>query len=108
MLVLSLPRYSTHTIELCAEASDAGVPVIAVTDSPHAPVLAHVRHALIAPAQHPMLPASGVGLLGLLESLCMLLATSGPRSSDELLRMAQAGARFRVDARAQPARKPRA
>ena len=104
LLALSLPRYSSLTVELCAQASEAGVPVLALTDSPQAPMLAHARHALIAPAQHPMLPASGVGLLGLLECLCMLLATHSTRSRDELARIAQAGARFHQDARVHPAR----
>jgi len=98
LLALSLPRYSILTVELCAQASEQGVPVIVLADSPTSPVIAHARHALIAPAQHPMLPASALGLVGLIECLCMLLAAANLRTHEQLLCMTQGTARFHTDA----------
>lgn len=97
LLALSLPRYSALTVELAALAHAGGATVIALTDSPASPVLAHAHHRLIAPAQHAVLPASSVGVLALLEGLCTLLAAQNHRSRDELLRRSRGASRFHID-----------
>ena len=97
LVALSLPRYSELTVNLCALAHERGVPVIALTDQPNAPIAPYAQHLLLAPTQHPMLPASGVAALGLLEGLCTMLAAASPRSPDEMLRLSQGAARFHMD-----------
>lgn len=104
LIAMSLPRYSELTVDLCALAHERGVPVIAITDSPAAPIAAFAQHLLIAPAQHPMLPASGVVMMGLLEGLCTMLAAASPRSPDEMLRLSQGAARFHIDTAARAGR----
>lgn len=98
LLAISLPRYSTLTVELCALARERGVRVVAITDSPASPVAPHAHHVLLAPSQHAVLPAGGVGALGLLEGLCALIAAESPRSHEELLELALGASRFHTDA----------
>lgn len=98
LLALSLPRYSALTVDLCALAREREVAVVALTDSPTSPVVPHARHVLLAPSQQPVLPASGLGVLALLEGLCTLIAAASPRSRDELLALALGAARYHVDA----------
>jgi len=43
LLLLSLPRYSTLTLELADFAAKRGVPVAAITDSPGAPIASRAR-----------------------------------------------------------------
>ena len=105
LLAISLPRYSRQTLELCALAHARGIPVLAITDSPGAPIAAHARHILLAPAQHPMLPASAMGVLGLLEGLCTVLAASSAWSADEMRERSQLADAFHADA--SPQRQPR-
>ncbi len=98
LLAISLPRYSTLTVELCALARERGVWVVAITDSPASPVAPHAHHVLLAPSQHAVLPAGGMGVLGLLEGLCALIAAQSPRSREELLELALGASRFHTDA----------
>lgn len=98
LLAISLPRYSTLTVELCALARERGVWVVAITDSPASPVAPHAHHVLLAPSQHAVLPAGGMGVLGLLEGLCALIAAQSPRSREELLELALGATRFHTDA----------
>lgn len=98
LLALSLPRYSTLTVDLCALAREREVTVVAITDSPSSPVAPHAQHLLLAPSQQSVLPASGMGVVGLLEGLCTLIAADSPRSRDELLALALGASRFHVDA----------
>lgn len=97
LLAISLPRYSTLTVDLCALAQERGLSVVALTDSPAAPVTAHAHHTLLAPSQHTVLPASGMGVIGLLEGLCALIAAQSPRSHEELLNLALSAAHFHIN-----------
>lgn len=98
LLALSLPRYSTLTVDLCALARERQLTVVAITDSPRSPVVPHAHHVLLAPSQQSVLPVSSTGVLGLLEGLCTLLAADSPRSREELLALALGASRYHVDA----------
>lgn len=84
LVALSLPRYSALTLELCSFARERGLAVVALTDSPASPLCSLADQVLLAPAQHSVLPASGVGMLGLLEGLCSIVAAASPRVPSEL------------------------
>lgn len=84
LLLLSLPRYSTLTIELADFATGRGVPIAALTDVPGAPVAARARWVLLAPAAAATLPASAVALVTLLEGLCAAVAARSTRRAHEL------------------------
>lgn len=84
LLLVSLPRYSTLTLELADFAVRRGVPVGAITDSPGAPVATRARWLLLAPTPSAVLPASAVAPMALLEGLCAAVAARSPRHPDEL------------------------
>ncbi|MES2940774.1 MAG: MurR/RpiR family transcriptional regulator [Pseudomonadota bacterium] len=97
LVALSLPRYSVHTLQLCAFAREQRVKVIGLTDSPLSPLAAHADHLLTAPAQQAVLPASGIGMLGLLEGLCSMVAAASPRVQADLAALSQRLDAFHVD-----------
>ena len=107
LLAISLPRYSSQTLELCALAHARQIPIVVITDRPDAPIAAYTQQILLAPAQHPMLPASAMGVLGLLEGLCTVLAASSPWSAEDMRQRVQLADAFHVDTspRARAARK---
>jgi DNA-binding MurR/RpiR family transcriptional regulator len=90
LLVISLPRYSALTLELCGFAAQRGIPVAAITDSPAAPVLRHATQVLYAPAGDTVLPASSLAAMALLEGLCSAVAARSPRLTEELPQLSQA------------------
>ena len=69
LLSISLPRYSLDTLQLSRFASERGATVLAITDSPASPLTAIARHALFAPADHPVLISSNGAVLALIEGL---------------------------------------
>ncbi len=97
LVAIALPRYSALTVDLCALARERQVTVIAVTDSPASPLVPLADHTLLAPSQQSMLPASSIGVVALLEGMCVLIAAHTPRSREELLALAFGASRFNVD-----------
>jgi len=97
LLVLSLPRYSKLTLELCEFAAARGIPVAAITDRPAAPVVKLARHVLYAPAGDSLLPASSLSMLALLEGLCSAVGARSPRLVRELPQLSHTIAAHYVD-----------
>ncbi len=97
LLVLSLPRYSKLTLELCEFAAARGIPVAAITDRPAAPVVRLARHVLYAPAGDSLLPASSLSMLALLEGLCSAVGARSPRLVRELPQLSHTIAAHYVD-----------
>lgn len=98
LLVLSLPRYSKLTLELCEFAAARGIPVAAITDRPAAPVVRLARHVLYAPAGDSLLPASSLSMLALLEGLCSAVGARSPRLARELPQLSHTMAAHYIDA----------
>ncbi len=69
LLSISLPRYSLDTLQLSRFASERGATVLAITDSPASPLTTIAKHALFAPADHPVLISSNTSVLALIEGL---------------------------------------
>lgn len=99
LLLLSLPRYSTLTLELAAFAQKRGVPVAAISDSPGAPVAASARWLLLAPTTAAVLPTSSAATLALLEGLCAAIAARSPRRVGDLPALMEALAAHHVQER---------
>lgn len=89
LMVVSLPRYSALTLELCAFAADRGVCVAAVTDVPASPVVRWAQHVLYAASGDTVLPASSIAALAVLEGLCTAVATRSDRVHTDLPQLAQ-------------------
>ncbi len=96
LLLLSLPRYSTLTLELADFAAKRGVPVAAITDSPGAPIASRARWLLLAPTTAAVLPTSAAATLALLEGLCAAVAARSPRRSGDLPALMEALAAHQV------------
>ena len=78
MLAVSLPRYSTATVRLAGFARERGAHVIALTDSPQAPLAAVADLLLLAPAQHPVMPSSALGAVAVVETLTAAVMRLNP------------------------------
>ena len=90
VLVLSVPRYATDAVNLANYAHDRGATVVALTDSPASPLTSIAQHALFAPAQHPVLSSSLIGLLALVEALVSVVMLSSPNSVQQAARLTDA------------------
>ena len=90
VLVLSVPRYATDAVNLANYARDRGATVVALTDSPASPLMSIAQHALFAPAQHPVLSSSLVGLLALVEALVSVVMLSSPNGVQQAARLTDA------------------
>jgi DNA-binding MurR/RpiR family transcriptional regulator len=87
LVAISLPRYSIATVRLAEFARKRGAHVIAITDSPTAPLATMADTLLLAPAQHAVLPSSALGALAVMEALVaavMRLNPDGLRIAREL------------------------
>lgn len=69
LLAISLPRYSLDTAQLARFARDRGAKVLAITDSPAAPLCETADFALYAPVEHPVLTSSNVCALTIIEAM---------------------------------------
>ena len=69
VVALTFPRYSRDLPGLCAMAQKAGARIVALTDSPAAPIAQTCDHLLLAPAGHPVLPSSCLPGLAVIEAL---------------------------------------
>jgi DNA-binding MurR/RpiR family transcriptional regulator len=73
LIVISLPRYSTEAARLTGLARARRTRVLAITDSPAAPVARLANHVLVAPARHPVLPGSLSAAVVAIEALATAL-----------------------------------
>ncbi|MBT0570685.1 MurR/RpiR family transcriptional regulator [Curvibacter sp. CHRR-16] len=78
LVALSLPRYSRSTLGLARFAREHGAHVIAMVDSPAAPLAAFADSVLVAPSEHPVLPSSWVCMQLLSEVLVTEVMRANP------------------------------
>ena len=69
LVAISMPRYSSTTIRLAQYARERGARILAIVDSPAAPLAGEADLCLYAPATHTVLSASLVSLQALCEIL---------------------------------------
>jgi DNA-binding MurR/RpiR family transcriptional regulator len=87
LVAISLPRYSAETVRLARFARERGVSVVAITDSPRAPLVGVAQIVLPVPAEHAVMPSSAVGALAMVEALAaevMQLSPDAVRIAQEL------------------------
>ncbi len=79
LLAMTFKPYRREVVEAVATAQRQGVTVIAVSDSPAAPVFAEARHAFLVPTDSPQFFTSTVALASFLETLiAFVIADAGP------------------------------
>ena len=78
LVAVSLPRYSKDTVRLTSFARERGAFVIAITDSPNAPLAATASLLLLAPSEHPVMPSSALGALAVIEAIAAEVARLNP------------------------------
>ena len=85
--------YGRQTLEAARDCRQAGVPVLALTDSPLAPIQAHATQALLFDAGTPSYFHSMVGSLALVERLLAKLAAAGGEAAQQRIDVRAAAGR---------------
>ena len=80
LLAMSLPRYSRDTVQMAAFARRRGAYVVAITDAQTAPIARESDVVLLVPASHPVLPATALGLVGVVEALVAAVMVRNPQA----------------------------
>lgn len=90
VIAIAFPHYYTDTLRIANYAAEAGIPVLAVTDTLASPLAAIARTSLfVPPAQGGQLPSS-TAILGLLEGLTAAVAKRRPDATEAGRRFAEA------------------
>lgn len=88
VVAISFPRYSQDVTDLARIARGMGSRILALTDSPAAPLARQADHLLLAPAQHPVLSSSCLPGLALIEALLSEFLLSDPAHVERAGRLA--------------------
>ena len=80
LVAISVPRYSAIVIQLARYARERGATVLAIVDSPAAPLVNEADLCLFAPATHSVLHSSLVGIQLMCETLCAEVIRLNPDS----------------------------
>lgn len=75
LLVISFPPYTQLTIDAVEYAAEAGVKIIAVTDSIVSPAASHAAHTIVTTNESPSFYHSFTGALAVIQALIALLVT---------------------------------
>lgn len=99
LVAFSFPRYASDVLRLAQFARDRGACVVAVTDTPSAPMAGLANHVLYASSAHMVLSSSGVAAVAMIEALMVSLMVSHKANVKKAARMNEAIAEYmaRVD-----------
>ena len=70
VIAIAFPRYFSDTVLLASRSHEAGVPVLALTDTPASPLAPMATVALYAQTDSPYFSNSEASVLALIEALC--------------------------------------
>lgn len=90
LVAVSLPRYTLDVVRLARFARERGPTIVAITDSPAAPLAKLADHVLYAHSAHPVLPSSSSAALALIEALVVALMASNKANVAKAARMTAA------------------
>lgn len=96
LVAVSLPRYTLDVVRLARFARERGPTIIAITDSPAAPLAKLADHVLYAHSAHPVLPSSSSAALALIEALVAALMVSNKTNVAKAARMTEAISAYMV------------
>ncbi len=80
LVVLTLPRYSKDALTMATYAKQRGAKVLAITDSPAAPIMSHANKSLYAPCTHSVFSASYVAVQLICEALVAEVVRRDPQA----------------------------
>ncbi|HEX6705708.1 MAG TPA: MurR/RpiR family transcriptional regulator [Albitalea sp.] len=89
LVAISQSPYTRQTVDAVEQARGAGVPVLALTDTPHSPLARGAAHTLLFETDSPSFFHSMVGALALAEALAAAVAVRGGRTVLAHLQQAQ-------------------
>ncbi len=82
LIAITFPRYASDVVQLVRYARDRGARVVALTDSPAAPIAPLADRVLFAPADHPTLSSSMVAAVAIAEALVAAVMLSDPANAE--------------------------
>jgi DNA-binding MurR/RpiR family transcriptional regulator len=90
LIAISFPRYLRDTVALVQSAHERGVPVLALTDGPHSPLVPLASHCLYGRAESFYGPNCDTAVLALIEALVSALALHQRGTVQSAARMTEA------------------
>ncbi len=90
VIVLCFPRYLTDTVMIAKAASEKGVPILALTDSPRSPLQRFASICLYAQTENHYAPNSDSTALAMIEALCSAVAQRAQRPVMDLVEVTEA------------------
>jgi DNA-binding MurR/RpiR family transcriptional regulator len=96
LLAFSFPRYAADVMRLAQFARSHKAGVVAITDTPTAPMVALSDHVLYASAAHGVLPSSGVATVAVIEALVVSLMVSNKANVKKAARLSDVIAGYMV------------
>jgi DNA-binding MurR/RpiR family transcriptional regulator len=94
VVALTFPRYSSDVAELARAAKGAGARIVALTDSMVSPLAVVADDLLLAPSPHPVLSASSLPALAVIEALVSEFLLSDPAHLDRARKLAASMAAY--------------
>ena len=94
VVALTFPRYSADVTDLARAAKGAGARIVALTDSVVSPLAGVADDLLLAPSPHPVLSASSLPALAVIEALVSVFLLSDPAHLERAGRLAAAMAAY--------------
>ena len=89
LLVISFPPYTQLTIDALEYAAEAGVRIVAVTDSRVSPAAAAARHTIVTTSRSPSFYHSFTGALAVVQALITLLVTKSGADAVKIVEEAE-------------------
>ncbi|NVD41950.1 MurR/RpiR family transcriptional regulator [Ensifer sp. HO-A22] len=90
LVAISFPRYSRDVVEIVRYARDNKARIVAITDSPAAPLAPLADRLLLAPSRHPVLSASNVPAMAIIEALASDFMLADPENVRRAEKLAKA------------------
>ncbi|QEM80133.2 MurR/RpiR family transcriptional regulator [Halomonas binhaiensis] len=94
VIAITFPRYSADLARLAEYAGQRSARVVGITDSRAAPISVHCDHLLLASAGHPVLSASCLPGLAVIEALVSDYILSDPANVERSARLATVMAHY--------------
>nr|WP_315249148.1 MurR/RpiR family transcriptional regulator [uncultured Duganella sp.] len=89
LVAFSFPRYATDVMRLARFARSHRASVVAITDTPSAPMAELADHVLYASSAHMVLPSSGVATVAVIEALVVSLMVSNKANVKKAARLTE-------------------
>jgi DNA-binding MurR/RpiR family transcriptional regulator len=96
LLAFSFPRYASDVMRLAQFARSHRARVVAITDTPSAPMVELSDHVLYASSAHMVLPSSGVAAVAVIEALVVSLMVSHRANVKKAARLSEVISEYMV------------